>query len=341
LFTINGMVERERVTRMNRRSFMIASASVIASRAIAQQPGKVYRVGYLSTPSRESVGRALDAFLHKLRELGWIEGQNLVIEYRWAEGDVERLPALAADLVRRNVDLIVAPAASAALAAKNATSTIPIIMMFPTDPVELGLVASLNRPSGNITGTTYAPDSGILAKQLELLKEAVPRASRVAVLWNPVDPGYTPQMQEALEAAARTMRIRLQRVEARGPEQFETAFAAMTSERADALMGSGSSTWIVHRVRLAELAIRARLATMYGYREMAEGGALLAYGVNMADFIGRAAGYVDKILRGSKPADLPVEQPTAFELVINLKTARALGLAIPQGLLLRADDVIR
>jgi putative ABC transport system substrate-binding protein len=327
---------------MDRRRFLIASAvSAIAPAAMAQQPGKVYRVGYLSTPTRDSVQRALEAFLRKLRELGWIEGQNLIIEYRWAEGDVQRLPSLAAELVRRNVDLIVAPAASAALAAKNTTSTIPIVMMFPSDPVELGLVASLNRPSGNVTGTTYAPGSGLLAKQLELLKEAVPRATRVAVLANPVDPTYTPQMQASLQAAAQTLRIRLQRVEARGPDEFETAFASMTHERADALIGSGSSTYLVHRTKLAELAIKARLATMYGYREMVEGGALLAYGVNMADFIGRAAAYVDKILRGAKPADLPVEQPATFELVINLRTAKALGLTIPQALLLRADEVIQ
>ena len=327
---------------MDRRRFLIASTGTILSTALeAQQPGKLYRIGYLSTPSRDSVQRALEAFLRKLRELGWIEGQNLTIEYRWAEGDVERLPGLAADLVRRNVDLIVAPAASAALAAKKATSAIPIVMMFPTDPVALGLVASLGRPSANVTGTTYAPGSGILAKQLELLKEAVPRATRVAVLINPADPGDTSPKGEALEAAAHALQIRLQPIEARGPENFEPAFAAMTRERADALIGSGSSTWIVHRLRLAELAIKARLATMYGYREMVEGGALLAYGVNMVDFIGRAASYVDKILRGAKPADLPVEQPTTFELVINLKTAKTLGLAIPPGLLLRADDIIR
>jgi len=317
------------------------SAGLVVTSAIAQEPGKVVRIGYLSTPTRESVQRAVDAFLRKLRALGWVEGQNLIIDFRWAEGDVERLPGLAADLAGRKVELIVAPAASAALAARNATSTIPIVMMFPVDPVELGLVASLSRPGGNVTGTTYAPGSGLLAKQLELLKEAVPSAARVAMLNNPVDPGYTSSMREEVEAAARALRIRLLHVEASGPEQLDGAFAAMARERADALIGSGTSTWIVHRLRLAELAIKARLPTVYGYREMVEGGALLAYGVNMADFIGRAATYVDKILRGAKPADLPVEQPTAFELVINLKTARALGLRIPQSLLLRADHVIQ
>ena len=328
---------------MDRRAFVrgIAGAALLAPLgAFAQSAGKVYRIGYLSTPTAAAVRNALDAFLAKLRELGWIDGQNIAIEYRWAEGDVDRLPALAADLVGRRVDLIVAPAASAAMAAKKATGSIPIVMMFPTDPVELGLVASLSRPGGNVTGTTYAPDSGILGKQLELLKEAVPRANRVAILWNPADPGYTSQTSEVLETVARVRRIRLQRVEATGPGDFEEAFAAMARERADALIGSGSSTWIAHRAKLAELALRHRLPTMYGYREMVEAGALMAYGVNMVDFIGRAAIYVDKILKGAKPAELPVEQPTKFELALNLKTAKAIGVNLPQPLLLRADQVI-
>ncbi len=328
---------------MDRRAFLGATAgSAIFAPLLtrAQQTGRVYHIGYLSTPTRESVEHALESFLGRLRQLGWVEGQNLVIEYRWADGQVERLPGLAADLVARQVDLIVAPAASAAMAARKATSTIPIVMMFPTDPVELGLVASLNRPAGNVTGTTYAPGSGIMAKQLALLKEATPHATRVAVLWNPVDPGYTPHMKELLETAARSLRIRLQSVAARGPEDFESAFATMAHERTDALMGSSSSTFLAHRTKLAELTIRARLATMYPFREMVEAGALMAYGVNMADFIGRAAGYVDKILKGAKPADLPVEQPSKFELVINLKTARALGITVPRSLMLRTDEVI-
>jgi putative ABC transport system substrate-binding protein len=328
---------------MDRRSFVgaMTGIAVLATLGARAQPAaKIYRIGYLSTPTATAVRNALDAFLAKLRELGWIDGQTMAIEYRWAEGDVDRLPGLAADLVARNVDLIVAPAASAAMAAKKATGSIPIVMMFPTDPVALGLVASLSKPGGNVTGTTYAPDSGILGKQLELLKEAVPRASRVAFLWNPADPGYTSQMSEVVEAVASARRIRLQRVEASGPNDLDGAFAAMARERADALIGSGSSTWIVHRAKLAELAVRHRLPTMYGYREMVEAGALMAYGVNMVDFIGRAALYVDKILKGAKPADLPVEQPTKFELVVNLRTAKALDIAIPQPLLLRADEVI-
>jgi putative ABC transport system substrate-binding protein len=238
------------------------------------------------------------------------------------------------------VDLIVAPAGSAALAAKNATSSIPIVMIFPSDPVEMGLVASLSRPGGNITGTTFTPGPEIFGKQLQILKEAIPHVSRVAILWNPADPSFALQMRE-LEGAARSLRIRLQHVEARGPEEFASAFAAMARERADALLVNGTSTFLAHRATLAELAVKGRLPTMYSFRENVEAGGLMAYAVNMADFVGRAAVYVDKILKGAKPADLPVEQPTKFELVINLKTAKALGLTIPQSLLLRADEVIQ
>jgi putative ABC transport system substrate-binding protein len=307
--------------------------------AEAQQASKVYRVGYLSTPTRESVARGVDAFERKLRELGWIEGQNLILEYRWAEGDVSRLPALAAELIRDGVDLIVAPAGSAAQAAKKATSSIPIVMIFPSDPVALGLVANLRRPGGNVTGTTFTPDAEIFGKQLEILKEAFPRTSRVAVLWNPADASFGVQGRP-VEAAARSLKIRLQHVEARGPEQFEAAFSAMARERADALLITGSSTFLAHRARLAELALRGRLPTMVSFREMVEAGGLTAYAVNMADFVGHAAVYVDKILKGANPADLPVEQPTKFELVINLKTAKALGVEVPQSLLLRADQII-
>ena len=328
---------------MNRRNAGLALLALLAAGAApvsvrAQQAG-VYRVGYLSTPTRESVERGLDAFLRKLRELGWVEGQNLVIEYRWAEGNVERLPDLAAELVRRKVDVIVAPAGSAALAAKNATSSIPIVMIFPSDPVEMGLVASLRRPGGNITGTTFTPGPEIFGRQLQILKETIPRASRVAILSNPADPSFALQVRE-VEAAARTLHMRLQHVEARGPEQFDSAFAAMARERADALLVNGTSTFLAHRVRLAELAVKNRLPTMYSFRESVEAGGLMAYAVNMAAFVERAAVYVDKFLKGAKPADLPVEQPTKFELVINLKTAKTLGLTIPPSLLLRADRII-
>ncbi len=301
----------------------------------------MYRIGYLSTPTRESVEHGLDAFLRKLRELGWVEGQNLIIEYRWAEGNVERLPDLAAELVRLKVDVIVAPAGSAALAAKNATSSIPIVMIAPSDPVEMGLVASLRRPGGNVTGTTYATGPAIFGKQLQILKETVPNASRMAILSNPADPSFSLQMMREVEVAARSLRIRLQHVEARGPEEFDSAFAAMARERAEALLVPGGATFLVHRTRLAELALKGRLPTMYSARESVEAGGLMAYSVNRSDLTGHAAVYVDKILKGAKPADLPVQQPTKFEFVINLSTAKSLGLTIPQSLLQRADEVIQ
>lgn len=305
----------------------------------AQQKGKVYRIGYLSAPSRKSVEKALEAFLRALRELGWIEGQNLIIEYRWAEGKIERLPELAVELARANVDLIVAPAASAALAAKNASSSIPIVMMFPNDPVASGLVASLRNPGGNVTGTTFTPGQEIYGKQLQLLRESVPHASRMAILWSPADAPAPLQLRE-VEGAARSLGTRLQRVDARGPEEFDGAFAAMARERAEALIVANSTQFLVHATRLAELALKGGLPTMFSYRENVEAGGLMAYAINMSDFIGRAAAYVDKILKGAKPAELAVEQPTKFELMINLKTAKALGLTIPQPLLARADAVI-
>jgi putative ABC transport system substrate-binding protein len=328
---------------MNRRTFACGMAiGMVASPlvAYAQQAGKVYRVGYLSTPTRESVERGVQAFFRKLRDLGWVEGQNLAIEYRWAEGNVERLPDLAAELVRLNVDVIVAPAGSAALAAKAATSSIPIVMIFPSDPVEIGLVASLRRPGANITGTTFTPGPEIFGKQLQILKEAIPHASRVAILSNPADRSFALQMKE-IEATAKSLRIRLQQVQARGPEEFDSAFAAMARERAEAVVVTGTSTFLAHRTRLAELAVKGKLPTMYSFRENVEAGGLMAYAVNMADFVGHAAVYVDKIFKGAKPADLPVEQPTKFELSINLKAARGLGITIPQSLLLRADEVFR
>ena len=274
--------------------------------AAAQQPDRVYRVGYLSTPTRQSVSRGVEAFVRKLNQLDWVEGQNLLIEYRWADGNVERLPALAAELVRLNVDVIVAPAGSAALAAKRATSTLPIVMIFPSDPVELGLVASLGHPGGNVTGTTFTPSGEIFAKQLQILKEAVPRVTRVAFLVHPSDATFAPQVKE-VERAARSLGLRLQRLEAQRPEEFDEAFAAMTRERADALLVVGVSTFLAYRARLAQLAIKSRMPTMCSFREMVEAGGLMSYAVNMADFVGRAAVYVDSILRGAKPADLPIE----------------------------------
>ena len=308
--------------------------------ADAQQAGKVYRIGYLSAPSRDSVTQALEAFRRGLRQLGWIEGQNLSIEYRWADGKIERLPDLALELIALNLDLIVAPAGSAALAAKKATSSIPIVMMFPADPVELGLVASLRRPGGNVTGTSSSPGLEIFGKQVQFIKEAIAKIARVAVLTNPADPVTAIQLPE-VEAAARSLGIQLQKVSTRGPEEFDSAFAAMARERAEALLVSRGTTFLVNRARISELAMKGRLPTMYSFRECVEEGGLMAYAVNMADFAGRAAVYVDKILKGARPADLAIEQPTMFELAVNLKTAKALGLAFPRSFLASADYVIQ
>ena len=314
-------------------------AAGVASIGHAQPAQKVYRIGYLSAPTRESVANGVEAFLRKLHDLGWVEGRNLEIEYRWAEGNVDRLPALAAELVARNVDLIVAPAGSAALAAKNATTRIPIVMIFPTAPVEMKLVASLSRPGGNVTGTTFTPGPGIFGKQLQILQQMVPGISRVAFLGNPADPEWPLTVKEVGDAS-RALGIRLQLLEARGPGDFDAAFTAMAREHADALLMPGGSTFLVHRARLAELALKARLPAMYSYREVVESGGLMAYAINMSDFVGRSAVYVDKILKGAAPAELPVEQPTKFELIINLRAARSLGLTVPPSLLQRADAVI-
>jgi len=268
-----------------------------------------------------------------------VEGQNIAIEYRWAEGRFERLPDLAAELVRLKVDVIVSVVTQASLAAKNATRTIPIVMVAAGDPLGSGLVASLARPGGNVTGPSsmYAELAG---KQLELLKETVPKVSRVAVLWNPANAVWQAQMLRATEVAARALGLQLQLLEARGPDELEGAFAAMTRERASALLVQVDVIFALHARRLADLAAKRHLPAMYGSREHVEAGGLMSYAPNIPDLFRRAATYVDKILKGAKPADLPVEQPTRFELIINLKTAKALGLTIPPSLLVRADQVI-
>jgi putative tryptophan/tyrosine transport system substrate-binding protein len=241
--------------------------------------------------------------------------------------------------VQSKVDLIVAPAGTAALAAKAATSSIPIVMIFAADPVALGLVTSLSRPGGNVTGTAASHSSGIYGKQLQILKEIVPQASRIAHLSNPASLAHAAEIKE-VDDAAQSLRVQMQQVQARGPEEFDKAFAAMASERAEALLVSSDTTFLVNAARIAELALKYRLPAMCGFREIAEAGGLTSYWVNMADFVGRSATYVDKILKGAKPADLPVEQPNKFELVINLKTAKTLGLTISRDVLQRADDVI-
>ncbi len=331
---------------MDRRVFLAGLGSAFAAplAATAQQAGRVYRIGMLwfgSSLEDLPVRVRFDAFQQGLREQGYMEGRNVAFEHRYARGKYELFPDLAAELVRLKVDIIVTPGNTpATLAAKQATSTIPIVFMAAADPVVLGFVASLARPGGNITGVSSRVGPEIVGKQLELLKEAVPKLSRVAVLWNPTRPDLRVFIGEA-EVAARSMKVQLHIVEARGPAEFEGAFAAMTKERASAILVLADTIFLFNGRQLADLAARNRLPAMYGLREHVEAGGLMAYAPNVAELSRRASIYVGKILKGAKPGDLPVEQPTKFELVINLKTAKALGLTIPPSVLGRADEVIQ
>jgi putative ABC transport system substrate-binding protein len=329
---------------ISRRAFISSVAGGLLAAPLvveAQQSGKVSRIGILgNVPLTDPEGARLwGAFMHGLRELGYEEGRNITIEFRSSDGQYERLPALAAELVRLKVDVIVAPAAQNVLAAEQATRTIPIVMTYFGDPVASGLVTSLGRPGGNVTGLSgLAPE--IVGKQLELLKEMVPKVSHVAILWNPANQSHPLLLREA-ETGARSLRVQLQTLEVRGPDDFETAFAAVAKEPTGALLVPADGMFLLRRARITDLAARARLPAMYGLREYVDSGGLVVYAPSIRDNFRRAAVYVDKILKGAKPADLPVEQPTKFELVINLKTAKALGLTIPQSLLLRADEVIQ
>ncbi len=307
--------------------------------ADAQQAGKVPRIGFLSATSPSERPPLLDAFRQRLRELGWVEGQNIVIDYRYAEGRVDRLPGLAAELVRLKADLIVSFGTQGVTAAKNATETIPIVMIAVRDPIGIGLIASLARPGGNVTGVSGSAGLEWVAKQLELLKETVPKIRRVAILSNPTNAYHQLAIRE-VDVAARAFGMQLQLLEAQGPNEFDGAFAAMAKESVGALLVLSDAMLNSHQTRLAELAARNRLPAAYGVRESVEAGGLMSYGPSFLDSFRRAATYVDKILKGAKAAQLPVEQPTKFELVINMKAAKALGLTIPQSLLLRADHVI-
>ncbi len=329
---------------MERRTFMtMLTGGIVAAplAAEAQQAAKIARIGYLAG-NLAAAPRLEEAFRQGLRDLGYVEGRNVVIEYRDAEGKLERLPALAAELVALKVDVIVAPSTPAALAAKQATRTLPIVFAVAADPVASGLVTSLARPGGNVTGLSIlAPE--LVGKRLELLTQAVPGVSRVAVLWQPGGLGERTEkdMLKGAEVAARALGVRLQFVEARGPADFDRAFSDMTRARAGALTVLASTMFFSERRRLVDLAAKNRLPAVYPWREYVDAGGLMSYGPNIADLFRRAATYVDKILKGAKPADLPVEQPTKFELVINLKTAKALGLTIPPSVLGRADEVIQ
>ena len=328
---------------IDRRAFLAGTGAMLLAAPLggqAQQAGTVPRIGWLGGPTRESAEPFLREFQRGLKDLGWIEGQNIVIEWRFGGGRAERLPVLAEELVRLPVNLIVAPSTPTIFAAKNATKTIPIVTVGGGDPVELGIVASLARPGGNITGLTSTVGPEIAGKQLELLKEAVLNVSRMAVLWNPATPGNVLALREA-EIAARALKVELQLLEARKLDDFESAFAAMSTKRAGALLVLGDVMFTTYRIRLASLAVRSRLPAMYGDRQFVHEGGLMSYGTNIVDNFRRAAVYVDKILKGAKPGDLPIERSTKFELVINLKTARALGFTIPRSLLQRADEIVQ
>jgi putative tryptophan/tyrosine transport system substrate-binding protein len=328
---------------MDRRAFIAGTLSLLAAPlAVEAQPaGKVYRIGILgNVPLTDREGARLwGAFTEGLRELGYVEGQNITIERRFSEGRYERLPALAAELVRLHVDVIVVPATQNPLAAKQATQTIPIVMTSGGDPVASGLVASLAHPGGNLTGLSVIVTPEIVGKQLELLKEIAPRVPRVALLGNPANASYQGGI-EAARRAAQALGIRLAVLDARGPDDFGQTFAAMTSDRVGALLVSTDGMFILYRSRIIDLAARHHLPAMYGTSEFVDAGGLMFYGPSLRDNFRRAATYVDKILKGAKPADLPVEQPTKFELIINLKTAKGLGVTIPPSVLARTDEVI-
>jgi putative ABC transport system substrate-binding protein len=317
---------------------LCAMLLALSASAQAQRPGKIPRIGFLTGSPSVFPGR-IEAFRQGLRELGYKEGKNIVIEWRYSEGKLDRLPTLAAELVRLKVDIIVSGGPTPTGFLKEATTTIPIVMAFHTDPVGTGLVASLARPGGNITGlSVLSPELG--GKRLELLKEIVPKLSRVAVLGSSTLPGNAQTLRET-ELAAGALGVKLQHFDVLSPKDMEAAFRRAVKERADAVLALGNTVLNAHRTQVAELAVKSRLPAMYYAAEFVEAGGLMFYGVDFADLYRRAATYVDKILKGRTPADLPVEQPIKFEFIINLKTAKQTGLTIPPNVLARADRVIR
>jgi putative ABC transport system substrate-binding protein len=324
---------------MRRREFitLVGVAAAAWPHAVwAQQAGKIHTVGFLSPGSPPEF--FLPVLFDALAESGWIEGKNIVVERRYAENRLERLPGLAAELVHLNVDVIVAAGTLGPLAAKRATSTIPIVMTAAGDPLGSGLVTSLARPGGNVTGMSLmVPDLG--GKRLELLKELLPRLSRVAVLWDAANP-YPAIVFKETQAAGQRLGIEVRSLEVRGPNDFGGAFEAASKQRPDALITVEDPLTFNYQGRIADFAVIEQLPSLFGTREDVAAGGLISYGANIADLFRQSAGYVDKILRGAKPADLPVQQPTKFELVVNLKTAKALGLDIPPTLLARANEVI-
>jgi putative tryptophan/tyrosine transport system substrate-binding protein len=324
---------------VKRRAFIagLVGAAAWSIAARAQQAGKVFRIGFLGSPSAASLPERIEAFRAGLRNLGYQEGRDITIEYRWADGRLDQLPVLAAELVRLNVDVIVTHGHPGILAAKQATATIPIVMALSGDAVASGLVSNIARPEGNVTGLTFfTPELAV--KRLELLKESVPGLTEVGVLLNPANPISDPILP-AMEVAAQSLKLELAQFAVRNPAEFEGSFAEMAARRVGALVVLEDSMLIAHAQAIANLALQQRLPSI-GFSEFAIAGGLMAYAVNFPDMFRRAAAYVAKILKGAKPGDLPVEQPTKFETILNLKTAKAIGFDVPTALLLRADEVI-
>ena len=326
---------------IGRRAFLhaVGGGVLVPLAAEAQPTGKVYRIGCILTAAPNETVHLIKALSEGLRELGYVEGRNVVVEKRFAEGRQDRLPALATELVQLKVDVLVTGSNPVIAVVKQLTATIPVVMAVSRDPVGAKFVASLARPGANITGLANDTAPEIIGKNLALLKEAVPRAARVAFLWNPVPPGAKAS-KNVVESAARNLGVSFQSVEVRARDDFDGAFAAMVRERANGVVVAQDPVTFDSRSQVVLLAAKNRLPAVYGVREFAEVGGLMSYGPNIADQFRRAATYVDKILKGARPGDLPIEQPTKFELVINLKTAKTLGLTIPPSLLQRADQVI-
>jgi putative ABC transport system substrate-binding protein len=328
---------------MTKRAFVLfcslMTVLLITGLVEAQQSHKIPRIGYVDAGSPATTGHRAEAFVQGLRDLGYVEGQNILIEYRWAGGKLERLPAFVEDIVRLKVDVIVSSATPAIRLAKEQTSTIPIVMAGVTDPVGVGFVTSLSHPGGNITGLTHlSPD--LSGKRLELLKEVVPRLRRVAVLWNPDHPGQPAAFKDT-RVAAQALKVTVISIETRNKEEIERALSGIGKERPQGLFELPDPLTFFNRELITQFAVKHKLPAMYSFREYVDAGGLMSYGTSFPDLFRRAATFVDKILKGARPADLPVEQPMKFEFVINLKAAKQIGLAIPPNVLARADKVIK
>jgi len=325
---------------VSRRTFLLAlglGSLAALTETLAQQQGKVRRIGFLGAISASGYASQVEGFRSGLRDFGYVEGKNLVVEYRWAEGRYERLPELVAELIRSKVDVIVTHGTPGTRAAKQATTTIPIVMAIVADPVATGIVASFARPGGNITGSTYSSPE-LNAKRLDLLKEVMPQITQAAVILNPNNPLIATHLKET-EIVAKAIKVGLQRFEVRGPDEFEATISSVAKARINAAVVFEDPVLIANVARIAVLAAKQRLAAS-GNREFAEAGGLIGYGVNFPAIFRRAAYFVDKILKGARPGDIPVEQATRFELIVNQKAAKVLGIKIPQSILVRADRVI-